>query len=160
MQFDAIVNILFIFLFLCKIIFFLFFFSYSSFLFLFSSILLLFFSFSFFSYSSFLFLFSPILLLFFFFSYFLVLSTSFFQAREAQKRANFLSQETDRWTKDKSNLLRTLSDGKIEMKGNNDFISKMFLSDARGWMDGLKKRIAKGGEVFRGTYSTLQYSRI
>jgi hypothetical protein len=83
---------------------------------------------------------------------------SFFsQAREAQKRANFLSQETDRWTKDKSNLQRTLSDCKIEMKGNNDFISKVFLSDAREWMDGLKKRIAMGGEVFRGTHSTVHY---
>jgi hypothetical protein len=81
----------------------------------------------------------------------------FFQSREAQKRANFLSQETDRWTKDKLNLQRTLSDCKIEMKGNNDFISKVFLSDAREWMDGLKKRIAMGGEVFRGTNSTLQY---
>ena len=46
------------------------------------------------------------------------------------------------------------------MKISNDGVSTGFESEARTWMTGLKERIDKGGDVFRGQWVGINVDRL
>ena len=82
----------------------------------------------------------------------------YFQAKEGRSRSQFLSSDTDRWTKESIASTRLIISAVSDMKNSNDIVSTGFESEARTWMDGLKGRIDRGGVVFRGELGQRKYA--
>jgi hypothetical protein len=74
------------------------------------------------------------------------------QAREIQRRSSFTTTECDKCIKDGIYLSKVLSDINVDIRSSNEILEKKLKNETNAWMKGLKERVLKGKEVFRGTY--------
>lgn len=49
-------------------------------------------------------------------------------------------------------MSKVLSDINVDIKSSNETLEKKIKNETNAWMKGLKERVIKGKEVFRGSY--------